>query len=262
MDGYNFVAHPQRGISVKNFRPDADVLEAQLALGQRLSNIAYQLRYEGYRSYDYIGDRPGGSYSDSYDAQANNRTAIVFKQGIPAATVRITVHDPASADSGDRKLPAMEIFSDEIKATMAALRPNGRRPRAAEIGRLVRSPAYAKDFAIVFALFRIAGYLILHADADVVFNAVRTHHMPMYRRFGFQQLEAPRQYPGLAFETGLMACFRPNFADARDNLPFLQGISTEDACYAGLIAGERVRLFGDAPNRAARREPAGMKTTP
>ena len=82
-----------------------------------------------------------------------------------------------------------------------------------------------------------------------MFNAVRAHHMPMYRRFGFQQLEAPRQYPGLAFKTGLMACFRPNYADARDNLPFLKGISTKDERYAGLIAGERVKLFDDREPR-------------
>ncbi len=157
MDGYNFVARPHKSVGLKPFRSGGDGLEAQLALGKRLAEAAYRLRYEAYRSYGYIGDRPGGLYSDSYDAQANSRTAIVFRQDAPAATVRITVHDPASVDSDYHKMPAMEIFGDEIKATMAALRLNGRNPRAVEIGRLVRSPAYVKNFAIVFALFRTAG---------------------------------------------------------------------------------------------------------
>lgn len=253
MDGYNFVAGPHRAIGLRPFRARTDDIEVQLVFGQRLAEIAYRLRYIAYLSYDYIAARPDCLFSDSYDAQPNCRTALIFRRGIEAATVRVSIFDPDNASINRHKLQAMEIFHDEIKATMATLRPNGRNLRIMEIAKLARSPAFKKDLELIFAAYRTAGYLILHHDVDIVFNAVRAHHMPIYRRFGFQQLTEPKLYPGLAFKTALMACFRPNFADARDNLPFLRGISTEDDCYAGLIAGERVKLFDTGPEGTARR---------
>ena len=244
MDGYNFAAYARRGVGIKNFRPSNDNIEAQLALGMRLVETAHRLRYVAYRSYGYIADHPDGLFSDTYDIQPNCRTALVFKRGVPAATVRVSVHDPDGSDVERLRLQAMEIFGNEIKTTMSALCLNNRSPRVMEIAKLARSPEYCKDIDVVFALYRTAAYLILHHDIDIVFNAIRPHHIPMYRRFGFQQLTDPRQYPGLGFKTALMACFRPNFAHSRDNLPFLKGISKDDASYAGLIAGERVTLFG------------------
>lgn len=86
------------------------------------------------------------------------------------------------------------------------------------------------------------GYLILHHDVDIVFNAVRPHHVPMYRRFGFQPLTSPRHYPCLSYKTVLMACFRRDYGAALRNLPFLQGISTDDLTYSGLLAGDLVAV--------------------
>jgi hypothetical protein len=146
----------------------------------------------------------------------------------------------------------MEIFGSEIEAILSSVRTDRIIPTAVEIGRLARSPAFDDDSRLVFALFRVAGYFILHLDADVVFNAVRVHHIPMYRRFGFQQLGEPRLYPGLTCKMALMACFRPSYDGAKSNLPFLHGISKDDAAYAGLIAGERVAIFGDAAPMSVR----------
>jgi hypothetical protein len=245
MDGLHFLSpkpnlSPPERISVSD-----SMVTARLAVSPRLAAEAYRIRYDAYHSSGHLvtGDQP--IFKDKYDDQSNFRTALVFKGDTPAATLRIGEYRPPTTDAPGRKLPAMEIFGQEIDAVLAGFATDFAAPRAVEIGRLARSPIFIKDTAILFALFRVAGYLILNYDADIVFNAVRAHHVPMYRRFGFQALEEPRLYPGLTCKMALMACFRPSYAAARDHLPFLRGIATTDAAYAGLIAGERVRIFGD-----------------
>ncbi|MBW4035345.1 MAG: hypothetical protein HIU90_07725 [Proteobacteria bacterium] len=247
MDGIDFVPRTFGTPQYRVCPEHTDQIEAQLASGSHLKDAAYRIRYEAYNSYGFVPQRQNGIFSDAYDERSNCQTALVFKHGVAAATIRIASYDPESFNTDYHFVQAMEIFEAEIKSALGQLRPGGRKPRAVEIGKLARLPGYAKDLDILFALFRAVGYLILNRDVDVVFNAVRSHHMPTYRRFGFRQLEAPRQYPGLTFKTGLMACFRTSYDQARNNLPFLRGISTDDAAYHGLIAGERVPIFGAAP---------------
>jgi hypothetical protein len=256
MDGFNFNNDVPRPVGIRPTRPSNDTLEVQLAVDKTLYDLAFKVRYAAYQSYGYISDRSDRLFSDQYDDQTNCRTVIVFKNGIAAATVRVSQFDPNMAEARPQKLQAMEIFGTEIAETMAALHLKDRQPRVMEIAKLARLPEFAKDIGVVFALYRAAGYLILHNDADIVFNAVRAHHLPMYRRFGFQALTPPRSYPGLSFQTALMACFRPSFAAAKTSLPFLHGISTDDAAYAGLIAGDRVPMVSPArPTDAAAPRP-------
>ncbi|GBQ08958.1 N-acyl amino acid synthase FeeM domain-containing protein [Acidiphilium acidophilum] len=235
--------------------PLANVTTAALAIHPKLTKQAYRIRYDAYHSSGNLASLPDQIFHDKYDCQPNFRTALVFKDDVAAATVRIGLYQPPTPECAEYKLPVMEIFGSEIEAILSRLTISRNMPAAVEIGRLARSPAFEDDSRLVFALFRVAGYAILHFDADVVFNAVRVHHIPMYRRFGFQQLGEPRLYPGLTCKMGLMACFRPSYATARSSLPFLRGISKDDAAYAGLIAGERVAIFGDNAPSAVR--PAG-----
>lgn len=251
MDGFSFVSKDSQRNRIKCQRASGDVIEAQIALGPRLRDVAYQIRYEAYHGYGFVPDRPDKRFSDTYDTSPNCKTILVFKNGHAAATIRVAFYDPANPDQAYHRVQAMEIFGEEIKTILASFQRGQHVPRAVEIGKLARADNYSKDMEVIFALFRAAGYLIMHHDVDAVFNAVRAHHMPMYRRFGFQQLEAPRQYPNLTFKTGLMACFRPSYDTARNDLPFLRGISTADDVYAGLIGGERVPIFGRAGHAAA-----------
>lgn len=245
MDGSHFpLLSVRRKLDGRWARPTDFGLEAQLAIGDHLNDVSYRLRYQAYKNGGFIPDNEHECFSDEYDAYGNCRTAVVFKDGVPAATVRVTRHDPASDGSDRHELPAMKMFGAEIQAVMSALSLPARPPRVLEINRLARAPSFAKDLDVVFALFRVAGYLFLDFDADIVFNAVRAHHVPMYRRFGFQQLEEPRQYPGLAMKTGLMASFRPGHAALIEGQPFLRGITTSDDVFTGLMAGERVPIFG------------------
>lgn len=224
-------------------------IEAQVVTDASLSETAFRIRYRAYRSYGYIGMRDSGMFHDEYDERPNFRTVVVFKDNVPAATVRVSLSDAGRFRPEENRLQAMEIFGHEIEAATGTLGIADHSPRIMEIAKLARAPEFANDIDVVFALYRAAGYFILHYDADIVFNAVRRHHLPMYRRFGFEQLTELRAYPGLDFETALMACFKSRFGEARTSLPFLRGLSKGNPAYGGLMAGERVSL-ATSPARA------------
>lgn len=221
-------------------------LTGQLALTGKQAEVAYAIRHEGYLSYGYITRRDNGLFTDRYDGRANSRVAIVYKNGVAAATVRVCLYDPGNSDLDFQMVPAMEIFRDEIVHVLQSHDPINRPARAVEITRLARHPAFMNDIDVIFALFRLVGYLILYFDADVALNACRPHHMAMYRRLGFQKLHEPRQYPNLTYAAGLMACFRMDYGEATNKLGFLRGISAKDESYRRLLAGESIQLFRGA----------------
>lgn len=249
MDGYLFNPKPYPDPRVRWTRPSNDTFEAQLALGERAANTAYSIRYRAYRDGGYIPENAEHLFMDKYDSQGNCRTTILYRNATPVATVRCSIFDPNKVGLTNLKLQAMEVFGDEIAHLVNTLRLTNYMPRVMEIAKLARLPECASDINVVFSLFRVAGYFFLNFDADIVLNAVRPHHIPMYRRFGFQQMTDCRSYPGLSFQTALMASFRPGHAALIDGQPFLRGISTDDEAYTGLIAGERVPIFGVQPER-------------
>lgn len=244
MDGFHFNPSSERPTSIRWKKPHGNTFEAQLALGERIADTAYRIRYEAYREGGYIPENTDHRFADKYDIQGNCRTTVLYRNMAPVATVRCSVFETNKPELQHLKLQAMEVFGQEIQEIIESLTVNGLKPRVMEIAKLARIPEFSNDINVVFALFRIGGYFFLNFDADIVINAVRGHHVPMYKRFGFQQLTACRPYPGLSFETALMASFRPGHAALIDGQPFLRGISTEDDTYAGLIAGERVPIFG------------------
>lgn len=243
-------------------RPNkGNLIEAQIVDDQDLRRMAYRIRYEAYHACGFVSDRDDGVFSDEYDTRPNCRTVLILRNGVPAGTIRVAAYDPGHADPAYHRVQAMEIFEPTIRSTVEAARRPGTPGVAVEIGKLARSAAATNDMEVLFALFRAAGYLIMHLRADVVFNAVRSHHMPMYRRFGFRQLEAPRQYPSLSFKTGLMACFRDQYQEAVQKLAFLQGISMRDEQYAALIGGGRVWLPPSGGTRSVAEAMPAMEGT-
>lgn len=257
MDRSDLARSPQPGASVKWTPRDQQGVEMQLALGDAVTETAYRIRHEAYVSGGFIEARADGMFSDQYDEQGNCRVVVVFKGGQPAGTVRVARHDPSSPGVERHPVPTMSVFGPEINQMMTQLADQGAAPRIMEICRLARMPAFERDFDVLFALFRAAAYLFLEYDADIVFNAARSHHMPMYRRFGFQPLVEPRLYPGLNCPMGLMGSFRTGHSALIAGQPFMRGITRSDAAYRGLVAGQRVAAFGDIGEPGA-----GRRVTP
>src|SRR5271168_5017141 len=92
-----------------------DSIEIQLALSPPMRAQAYKIRHDGYLSYNYIIAREDGLFSDKYDDRQNVRTVVVYKNQIPAATVRVCLFDPSGGFPEADRVPAMEIFEPEIR---------------------------------------------------------------------------------------------------------------------------------------------------
>lgn len=260
MDGYDFTKAERPRTSVRWAPRDRDGVEMQLAVTGELTETAYRIRHEAYISGGFIEAKPDGMFSDNYDAQGNSRLVVVFRNGMPAGTVRVARHDPSSEGVERHPVPAMAVFGAEIREMMDQLAGEGAGSRIMEICRLARLPAFERDVDVLFAMFRAAAYLFLEFDAGIVFNAARTHHMPMYRRLGFRPLVEPRLYPGLTCSMGLMGSFPSGHSALIEGQPFMRGISRNDTAYRGLIAGRRVAAFGDMETPDAR--PDVMPTLP
>lgn len=244
MSGFQPIRAPEPDSRATPLASFSSGIGAQFALTPTLKADAYKIRHAGYLSHGFITPRPDQHFVDDYDARQNVLTAIVYKNDAPAGTVRLCLFDPSGSSAGADTIPAMEIFKDDIMRTMSeqTAQDGAPRRRAAEITRMAQHPDYAHDKSVLFGLLRIIGYLILYYDADVLFNACRPHHAPAYRRFGFQKIQEPRQYPNLTYKACLMAYFRRDYKYAQETLSPFSDVSKDDSVYDRLVAGEKVDL--------------------
>ncbi len=223
---------------------------ARLALTPDDLRQVYTLRHEAYAEAGYLEPNAASVFTDEYDARSTSRTALLLRDGAPAATVMLCLlsNDSLITDNhGGESLPASRMFGSEIDAYLAARRAAGKLVRTVEITRLARLPGYERDIRLMQALFRVAGYLIISFNADVILATVTKNHAPYYRRMGFDFLVEPRAYPGLAVETILMACSTRDQAEMPGFLPSINEIPPDDAAYWGLLAGETVEVPREQP---------------
>lgn len=226
--------------------PETQDTTARIVTTPELLEQAAKIRYDGYLSYGYIEAHSDELFLDDYDAASNSRTVIIYREHKPAATIRVTLLDLEGRSASASKVPSMDIFGAEILSLGRAEMRIGRSGRVIEINRFASAPAFANDRTLIIAAFRMVAYLRLYFDADLMINAVRTQHMPMYRRLGFKKIEDPRQYPNLKFSTGLMAMFPDEYEAALQKIGFPDGVSVSDPVYTRLIAGELVSVFSSS----------------
>jgi hypothetical protein len=91
----------------------------------------------------------------------------------------------------------------------------------------------------------------MYYGATAAFCAVRKHHMPLYRRFGWRKMTEPRAYPKVKFETGLMGCVSASPDELRRSMPIMHPISTDDDIFEDFIAGHPVPAYGGGRDRLA-----------
>ncbi len=221
-------------------------LTARLADNVHLLREAWSLRHAAYASHGYIETKSDGLFKDDYDLQPSAKTFLVYKDSMPAATARVSLYDPASDIAGAHSIPAMDVFSSEIAEALGGLVKH-RLPKALEVMRLARHPDYSKDNDLVFALFRIVGYMVFHFDVDAIVSAVRENHIPFYRRMGFERLTEPRAYPKLNFKTCLMMSERRKLEALQQRFSAFRTVSLDGTGYEDFFAGLPVSIYGDAP---------------
>lgn len=221
-----------------------ETLEARLAINDKVKNDAYTLRHNVYVSAGFIEARQCGILHDHFDDLPSSKTIVLYKNGAAAASARVCLLDPTGKTPGATTIPASKVFGDEIAELLRGMGQGNRPARAVEVTKLARHPDFLKENNLVFGMFRMAGYLILHFDADAVLTSVRANHIPFYRRLGFQEVAKPRAYPGLDnIQGGLIACFRSSYEGVQRNVPVMNALSSDDGIYSRFMEGELVPVF-------------------
>ncbi len=224
-------------------------LTARLAIDEQTQNDAYEVRYKSYLSGDYIDPKASETFSDPYDEMPNSQSMVIYKKQRPVASVRVCILDTDPALTGWSDIPAANIFPDEVKALLAEV-PNrtgntAKPARAIEINRLVRHPDFATDYSLVFALFRLATFMVYYHETDFMMSCVRRNHSGFYKRLHFNHVAGPRRYAGVKFETNLMACYQPQYGNVLRDVPIVDSGAMTNGCYDGLFRGETVPVFAE-----------------
>ncbi|MDE8347489.1 MAG: hypothetical protein POH28_15145 [Acidocella sp.] len=227
-------------------------ITARLVVNENTHLEAQRLRYEAYRAAGYLAEHDGKLFSDVYDTKPTSQSVLLYQGDEPVASVRICQLDQTTDTKlGLGELPASAMFKTEIETFLEDRSKRGGGTRAVEITRLARSPRYAKNNTLILGLYHIAGYLILHFKADVIFVAVTTNHASFYRRMGFRQIAPPKDYPGLAVQTVLMGCLIHEHRRIPGRILALADVTLPDDTYRALFAGETVPVFAGLATAAA-----------
>lgn len=214
------------------------VYVARRALDVRTRRDAYDLRHKSYLSSGYIDPRPDRLFSDHYDLLPTSHTMVVYQYEEAVAAVRVCFLASDSLDAS----PAGVTFPDEVGGLLAELPRRGRKPQAAEITRLVRSPAAENNQGLVFLLLRLAGYLALQEDVPLLMSCVRQNHVPFYRRIGCRTASGLRPYPGLKCQMQLLACPREDYDEACASFPIMNPFAGPADSFDGFMEGESVMM--------------------
>ncbi len=205
---------------------------ARLAAEPSTCRDAFRLRYESYLDQGHIEPNDLGLFADRYDVLPNSRTVVIYDGAGAVGSVRVCL-----LGGPDLTSPASEAFPRELASLLDRRRPG---TFAAEITRLVRSPAAASDQALVFLLYRLANYIGFVEGVSLLLASVRRNHAVFYRRLGFEIASGPRPYPGLTCPMQLMSCDRAAYERSFVRFPLIDPFAPGAGPLGGLVRGETV----------------------
>jgi hypothetical protein len=186
-------------ISPNEFLFEESGFTAQLCTSEDSLRLAYQLRYRSYRSVDGIAENAEGIAVDDYDTQSNARTHLIWYEGKPVASVRSLIW---SEKYDWQSTTCVDAYRSAVQAEFGLTTP------ILESNRYVVDPDFKgrKSLMAQYLLFRIQTTSCLFDRCEYVITAVRTNHIPFYKRLmGFYPISEPTQVEGFQFETVLLA---------------------------------------------------------
>jgi len=207
---------------------------ARLAWDDATRRDAYSLRYLCYLDGGFIAPNRDKLFSDKFDRLSNTETVIIYEDDEPVASVRVcflSLFHPTPA-------PVRDTFPDQLDALLAPCRRSAQGMEAVEITRLVRSPRFANNQGLVFALYRLAGLLGIERDIQIILSCVRNNHVPFYRRLHYRVVAGPRSYPGLTCPMHLLACSREDYNAVRGRFPLMDPDAFPRDDVSGFLAGQ------------------------
>ena len=205
---------------------------ARLAVDDATKRDAFRLRYDSYLDQGHIELNASRLFTDRYDELDNSRTLVVYQGDDAVGSVRVCLLGRPGLVA-----PASEAFVSELASALVGL-PSDR--FAAEITRLVRSPAAANDQALVFLLYRLANYIGFVERVALLLASVRRNHATFYKRLGFEVASEPHPYPGLTCPMQLMRCDRDAYERSFAQFPLIDPFGPGADPLDGLLVGETV----------------------
>ncbi len=180
---------------------------------ETLRDEVYALRYRAYRREDAIDPTPAERFEDKYDAQPNHILWALTEHERVIGSIRTTWYQPGEPWS----IPEMDGYGEDVSRIV----PPG--ANCFSGSRFVTDPDYANRSSL-FAMLLLRYHLTAFERADYALAAVRTNHLPFYRRvLRLERASDGRPYPGLKSIMYLTACqFQHNINDVYARTPFLR----------------------------------------
>ena len=190
-------------IELNDFLQKNDVLEHRL-------KEAAALRYISYLDNHSIDSNAEKMFYDEFDMRRNCYSHIEYIDRIPAAAIRACVYDPRKII---KTIPAMEIFSEEIA------KMTGKNQVIVESNKFVIHPRFQrKGLRLKFELFGFIFNVALQANATYIITAVRKEHAKFYEQLNFYPISRIKRYPGVNFDTVLLAGDVKTYVDLPDKI--------------------------------------------
>lgn len=162
-----------------------------------LREEVYALRYRAYRSVGALPESHCERFTDPYDVQPNHVLWALSANDRVIGSIRTTWYDPKAS----WQIPEIERYGDDILRVV----PQGQRMLSGN--RFVIDPDHGKSSASYAMLLLRHHMLVAQQRADWALAAVRSNHLPFYRRvLKLERVSEGRLYPGLNSVMYLTAC--------------------------------------------------------
>lgn len=175
----------------------------EVCLQKASLSTAFRLRYEAYRQGEVLPPNESRMVWDHYDLMPNSFIHLVWLDGKPVATVRACIY--AEAYQWE-KTEGLHYFPKVVAASL------GEEVCLLESNRYAVAPEFQgrKSLFAQMLMFRIHALNSAAHGCTHIITAVRTRHIPFYRRFlGFEPLsEEVRKIAWLDATVALLAVER------------------------------------------------------
>lgn len=169
------------------------------AKGPLLDKV-YSLRYQSYRTKEFINEDSSGLFIDKYDQLGNSRSFLTYQGDKLIGSIRCSHYTPEER----KPTPVMEIFHDEIAQYVGLNRS------FIEVNRFVVHPDVQNinSIRVRFNIFKNVVDEVDRTGVDCVIIGVRPEHVRFYQSI-FSNVVTGNQktYPMTNFQSILLACF-------------------------------------------------------
>lgn len=176
---------------------------------------AYQIRYIAYLERGHIAKKKIPFWSDEFDHAPHTKVFLLFKRGVPAATIRLCFFDSSFMDDISEAIPSASQFgyTKKIIEKNFCLFQNFKVVEISKFASLIEDERF-HAFICIYEFLRNA---IFDLGADIILISVRLQHVKFYTRFGFKVIEVSKFYEKDNVTLSLLACSANKFYSIAEN---------------------------------------------